>query len=287
MTTTLIDWLAARYPQAKKTTLREMVEHKRVRINGDPAKSLRQTVTPNDQVDVLDARSVPMKPHTLDEGLKILYEDAEILIVLKPTGLLTATDEKEQRPTVLKILTDYVHRNNQKAQLHLVHRLDRDASGLLVFARTQPALASLKRQFFYHTVSRQYDVIVHGVPKKPAGRLEHLLLENQFTGEVKPTKDFKKGQLAIMEYQVIAASRAKKLAHLRCTLHTGRKHQIRVQLKAIGHIVCGDVMYGRGDEPPGRLALHAMNLALEHPRTRKRVTFDSAMPGSFNDLLND
>ena len=142
MTTTLIDWLAARYPQAKKTTLREMVEHKRVRINGDPAKSLRQTVTPNDQVDVLDARSVPMKPHTLDEGLKILYEDAEILIVLKPTGLLTATDEKEQRPTVLKILTDYVHRNNQKAQLHLVHRLDRDASGLLVFARTQPALAS-------------------------------------------------------------------------------------------------------------------------------------------------
>lgn len=284
--TNLMDWLAARYPHAKKTTLREMVEYKRVRINGETAKSVRQAVRPTDQVDVVDASAVPMKPHRLSEGLKIVYEDADILIVLKPTGLLTSTDAQEKRATVLEILTDYVKRNNHKAQIHLVHRLDRDASGLLVFARSHTALASLKKQFFYHTVSRQYDVIVHGTPKQASGHLENLLLENTMTGEVKVTKDLKAGQLAIMDYQLITTSRSKKFAHLRCTLQTGRKHQIRAQLKALGHVVCGDPMYGRGDEPPGRMALHATHLTLDHPRTKKRVAFDAPMPQSFLDVLN-
>ncbi len=287
----LSDWLAKKFPQAKKTTLRDMIADKRVHLNGMPAKSLKQIVEAKDKVEVVDASSVPMKPHILDEGLRILYQDADIFIVDKPTGLLTATDEKEQRPTTLKILTNFAQRTNQKAQVHLIHRLDKDASGLLVFARNVDAVSSLKKQFFYHTVTRRYDAIVHGIPKKPKARLENLLLEDPVTGSVAPTKDLRKGQIAILDYELIARSRSSKFSHVQCTLQTGRKHQIRVQLHAIGHPVCGDLLYrkstqfGATGETPGRLALHASHLTLEHPSSGKRIAFDSPMPQTFSELL--
>ena len=210
--------------------------------------------------------------------------DPEIVVVDKPAGLLTATDAQERRPTAWRILTEYFRRQNNKNQVHLIHRLDRDASGLLVFARTWDAYAALKKQFFEHTITREYDVIVQGVPKTREGRLENLLQEDS-QGIVRVTQDVKKGKLAILDYQVVEVNKSKKLSHLKCRLFTGRKHQIRVQLKAVGHEVCGDSVYGKGDEPPGRLALHASHLGLAHSRGGKIVKYDSSMPVSFGHLM--
>jgi 23S rRNA pseudouridine1911/1915/1917 synthase len=287
---TILTRLAALFPQAKKTTLRDMVASKRVRLNGTPVKSLKEPVTDADKFEVTDLSAAPTKPTTLANGLKLVFMDSSIIIIDKPAGLLTATDPSEKRPTVLKILTDYFQKPNAKNQVHLIHRLDKDASGLLVLARSTTALNALKEQFFEHTIIRRYDVLVHGVPTKKEGRLENLLLEDERTGIVRTTTDQKTGKLAILDYVTIQTDSAKKIAHLQCTLYTGRKHQIRIQLKHLGHPVLGDPIYGsppKPEEPPGRLALHASHLTFKHPGTHRKVSFDSQMPGSFAHLLHN
>jgi RluA family pseudouridine synthase len=263
---TIFEKLASLYPQAKKTTLRGMLEGKRVLINGVPARSLKQTVGAKDKVEVLDFADTPVRTTRLGEGLTIVHFDSDIVVVEKPHGVLTSTDAQEKRPTAWRMLQEWFKKQNHKNQVHLIHRLDRDASGLLVFARTWDAYSALKKQFFEHTITRQYDVLVHGVPEQKKGRLENLLIENEM-GVVKVTKDLKAGKLAILDYEVEGTDRAKKISHVKCTLFTGRKHQIRVQLAALGHKVLGDPVYGKGDEPPGRLALLGAVLAFVHPRT--------------------
>jgi 23S rRNA pseudouridine1911/1915/1917 synthase len=285
---TVIDVLTQRFPSAKMNTLREMVQSKRVLLNGMPVKSLKQSVGEKDKFEISDT-PVAAKKQTLDEHLKLVYQDADILIVDKPAGLLTATDEEERRPTVLKILADYVQRTNNKAKALLIHRLDREASGLLVFARNENAFHALKEQFYKHTCTRRYDVLVHGTPKKREGTLEHILQEDEKTGRVRVTTHARLGRHAELEYAVISS--AKGASHLRCTLKTGRKHQIRVQLAAIGHPVLGDPAYAgklEGQGPDiGRMALHASVLAFEHPKTKRQVRFDSPLPGSFTRITGN
>jgi 23S rRNA pseudouridine1911/1915/1917 synthase len=288
METTVLDRLLALYPHAKKTTLREMVASKRVRLNGEPVKSLKQPITPQDKFEVTDAANAPTKPTILANGLQLVHMDSHILIVDKPTGLLTSTDSKEKRPTIVKILSEYFQNQNSKNQIHLIHRLDKDASGLLVLARTSDAYHALKEQFYEHTITRRYDVIVHGIPKKKSDKLENLLVEHPETGVMQVITDMKKGKLAILDYVTIQSDEKKKIAHLQCTLYTGRKHQIRVQLKTIGHPVLGDKIYGApgaDTEPPNRLALHASHLTFKHPGTHREVSFDSQMPGAFAHLF--
>lgn len=293
-TVTVFERLAALYPQAKKTTLREMLEAKRVLINGAPARSLKQPVGEKDKVEVLDFADAPSRTQVLAHGLKLVFMDGDVVLVEKPHGLLTSTVTKEQRPTAWRILGDFFSRQNNKNKVHLIHRLDKDASGLLVFARTWEAYTDLKKQFFEHAITRRYDVLVHGVPAKKKGKLEHLLVEDPpetHSGMVRVTRDEQVGKLAMMDYEVVGTDQAKTIAHVRCTLFTGRKHQIRVQLQALGHPVLADPLYGMGNklpdphEPPGRLALHAAHLTFVHPRTGKKVSFDSQMPGAFAHLM--
>lgn len=275
----VFELLLARYPSARKTTLRDMVADKRVLLNGVPVKSLKQPVGEADKLEILDTPAP--RAQTLDEGLRLVYQDADVLIVDKPAGLLTATDAHEQRPTVLAILSAYVQRTNHRARALLIHRLDREASGLLVLARNDPAFHALKEQFYKHSVTRIYDVLVRGVPAKPAGRLEHLLREDERTGKVQIIKRGE-GRHAVLHYETVAALMGGSVAHLRCQLETGRKHQIRVQLKALGHPVLGDALYGRKeDDLLGRLALHASVLGFEHPRTKRPVRFDCPLPRVF------
>jgi 23S rRNA pseudouridine1911/1915/1917 synthase len=285
---TVMSRLVALYPTASKTTLRGMVEAKRVLINGVPAKSMKQELGEKEKLEVLDFSETPTRVLTLAHGLKVVHVDGEIVVVEKPEGLLTSTDSKEKRPTAWRILREYYRRQNNKNEIHLIHRLDKDASGLLVFARTWDAYSSLKQQFFEHTITRRYDVLVHGVPAKKKGRLENLLVEDPpeaHSGMVRVTKDLRLGKLAIMDYEVIGSSRDKKIAHVQCTLFTGRKHQIRVQMAAMGHAVVGDRMYGKENVDLGRLGLHASLLVFAHPKGKREVRFESRMPGVFGHVL--
>jgi RluA family pseudouridine synthase len=177
----------------------------------------------------------------------------------------------------------------------LIHRLDRDASGLLVFSKTHEAYVSLKRQFFEHSVERVYTAVAEGVPTPRAGRVESRLVERA-DGTVYSTRQPGKGERAVTDYEVVEERNRRSL--IRVSLHTGRKHQIRVHLSQRGSPIVGDTMYARLEGPPTRkgpsrpatperLMLAATRLSLTHPRTGARMTFERPAPGSFATALGE
>jgi 23S rRNA pseudouridine1911/1915/1917 synthase len=275
----LQDWLRRRFPQAKQTTLRQMLQAGRVRVNGQVVRQMKRPVTPEDRIEVADhtKRDEPPQLPSL-HPLKLVYEDDDLVVVDKPPGLLTSTVPREPRVTALAIVQQYVSARQPKAPVGLIHRLDRDASGLLVFSKSDLAYRSLKQQFFEHSVERVYLAITHGVPTPPAGRIESRLVELP-DGSVRTSRRPGGGELAISQYEML--ERSNGFAAVRVTLHTGRKHQIRAQLSERGVPIVGDRVYGKGDDGAPRLMLAAVVLGFVHPRTGKTLRFDLPVPRQF------
>jgi len=204
--------------------------------------------------------------------LNIVFEDRDLLVVDKPPGLLTSTVPRERRPTLLAMVREYIDATQPRARVGLIHRLDRDASGLLVFSKTNDAYHALKTQFFKHTVGRIYEAIVHGKPNPKKGRIESRLIERA-DGTVYSTTKHAAGQRGITDYEVIEQKGDRAL--VRVQLLTGRKHQIRVQLSERGWPIVGDAVYGteRGKQQDQTLMLRAVQLTIIHPRSGKSMTF--------------
>ena len=290
----LLDWLARKYPSAKRQTLRRMLQAGRVRLNGKVVKRAGESVRPDDRIDVSDEAPPPGRGRENDAAakqrrLEIVYEDGDLLVVDKPAGLLTSTVPRERRPTLLATVRAHVAQADGKdaARVGLIHRLDRDASGLLVFSKNHEAYRSLKQQFFDHTVERVYTAVVEGVPNPRSARVESRLVERA-DGTVYSTRRPDEGEHALTEYEVTAEAGGRSV--VRVKLHTGRKHQIRVHLSERGTPIVGDTVYGRDPraasgpraakrEPAaGRLLLMATMLSFTHPRTGERLTFDLPPP---------
>lgn len=265
---TLLDHLLTLYPQAKRTTLRRMIEAGRVRVNEKPARTLKQALNPEDQVTVSDrARPAPAPKAQLP--FPIIHEDADIIVIDKPAGLLTSTGPREKRPTALAMIRSYVSAKDPGAQVGLIHRLDRDASGLLVFSKRHEAYLSLKRQFFEHTTGRIYLAVVQHVPNPRSGTIESLLLERA-DGSVRVTDDPRKGERAVTHYETVRFANDRAL--LRVKLQTGKKHQIRAHLAARGVPIVNDPVYNQAPST-GRLMLAAIELSLIHPSSGSEMTF--------------
>jgi 23S rRNA pseudouridine1911/1915/1917 synthase len=283
----LANRLRERFPKAKTQTLKRMVEAGRVRVNGKRAAKLSQVISVTDVIEVDErpdaARTSkrPPSPRTKLSPLQLVHEDEDVLVVNKPPGLLTSTIPREPRPTALAIVRAYVESSDPRARVGLIHRLDRDAGGLLVFSKNNDAYESLKTQFFKHTVERVYEAVVHGTPNPLSGRIESRLVERA-DGSIRSTDEHAKGQRAITDYELLKPA-GKGLSVIRLTLLTGRKHQIRVHLSERGWPIVGDTVYGdttddtrgnpKGDDKTG-LMLRAVALAFDHPRTGKRVRFE-------------
>ncbi len=286
MNATVLDWLIECFPTAKRQTLRRMIQSGRVRINGRPARTARDEIRENAKVEVIDqsgagdGKATAKRPSPLE----VVFEDRDILVVHKPAGLLTSTTPREKRETLLEQVRTHVGKGGPETRVGLIHRLDRDASGLLVFSLNDTAYHSLKTQFFKHTVSREYAVIVHGVPTPSQGRIRSRLIERA-DGTVRSTDEHAAGQGAVSDYRV--AERRKKLSLLRVNLLTGRKHQIRVHLSERGHPVVGDRVYGRKRDEAPRLMLAAVRLVLIHPRTGEPMTFEQPQPPEFEQILSE
>jgi 23S rRNA pseudouridine1911/1915/1917 synthase len=276
---TLLDWLSRKYPLAKRQTLKRMVEARRVRVNGRPAVRLKQSLAPDDKIEV---SKQPSKAHSPIEesgiGFAVVYEDGDLIVVDKPAGLLTSTVPRERRPTLLAGVRLHVLSRQPRARIGLIHRLDRDASGLLVFSKNDDAYRSLKTQFFHHSVTREYLAVVHGTPKPPEGRIENRLSEHA-DGTVHASTHAVRGQVAISEYHVLKTER--RMSLVRVTLHTGRKHQIRVHLAGRGNPIVGDTVYGPPEFSAARLMLCATRLVIAHPRTGTPCEFSVAVPEDF------
>ena len=274
---TLLEVLRRRFPEASSRTLRQMLASDRVRVNGAPERVAKRAILAADSVEVVGKRDRPLDPR-----VRILFEDDALIVVNKAAGLLTVPSPVVLHETAETFLNAYAGARPGEARVHHVHRLDRDTSGVLVFAKSEYARDRLQELFAEHDVERAYVAVVHGKPKPPAATLRSFLAEDREL-RVQVVADAAHGKEAVTRYRVTASGR--RFSLLEVTIETGRRHQVRVQLAAAGHPVVGDAMYAKGREDPlGRLALHARHLAFVHPRTRRRMAFAAEVPTEFGDL---
>jgi len=254
-----------------------MLQSNRIRVNGEVEKDAKREVGDDDVIDVLSkavARQLP-------PGLTILHEDPDVIVVLKAHGLLTVATERERETTVQAYLNDYLGPQSRE-RVHVVHRLDRETSGVLVFARNFHAREGLKEQFAEHTVDRLYVAIIEGEIDPPQGTIRSHLFERRDLKmvSVEPRADAK---LAVTHYRTVRTNA--RYSMLEVTLETGRKNQIRAHLSEAGHPVVGDRMYDAKSNPIDRLGLHAKLLGFTHPTTGKRITFTAPVPTKFVDVV--
>lgn len=276
MPETLLEWLIREYPTAKRQTLRRMVQARRVLVEGVPARTVQQIVSATATVEIVSAKRLGT-PHRAQD-VEVVYEDADVLVVNKRPGLLTSTVPKERRPTLLAQVQRYLADTDSGARVGLIHRLDRDASGLLILSKNESAYRSLKAQFFEHTVIREYAAVVHGAPMPIRDRITSQLVERA-TGIVYSTRQRGREELAVTDFEVIKTLGDRSL--LRVTLQTGKKHQIRVHLSERGNPIVGDVLYGQKNDKAPRLLLMARRLAIIHPRRAQPMAFELPLPRDF------
>ena len=227
-------------------------------------------------------RHTAPKGRLLPGGLAIIHEDRDLVVVDKPPGLLTISTDREKSRTAYFILTDYVRKGVAKSRnrIFIVHRLDRETSGILIFAKNEEAKFRLQSR--WQDTKKKYLAVVHGRCEKRTETITTLLAENQARG-VYTTKDARKGKLAHTAYTVLKET--KDFSLLEVDLLTGRKHQIRVHLAGIGHPVVGDPRYGKERKAHARLALHAKSISFAHPFSGKQLSFDATVPAYFTALV--
>ena len=269
--TRLLERLHALYPEASRRSLKQWLAASRVRVNGAVVVRGDVEISAGDRVELKSPASA-----TGPAPLRLVYEDDDILVVDKPAGLLTIATESERERTAYRLLRDWVaRRGTRAARLFIVHRLDRETSGLLVFAKSVAAKQHLQGQFAARTAERVYVALVEGVVPRDEGSLTSRLVEDRALRVRVAARGG--GREAITRYRVLERRRAATLLEL--ALVTGRRAQIRAQLAAAGHPIAGDAQYGSRTDPMGRLALHATRLAFTHPRGG-RASFESPPPGA-------
>ena len=212
---------------------------------------------------------------------RIIFEDEHVIVVEKPAGLLTMATDTERSKTVYAVLRAYLNEKKHPERLFIVHRLDREASGLLVFAKSTAAQKQLQDQFKDHSAGRRYIAVVEGRVKPDDFTIRSYLAENA-AYHVYSTSNKKIGKLAVTHAHVL--KRHAKTTLLEVCLETGRKHQIRVHLAEQGHPIVGDKNYGTGFNPIRRLALHGANLEFRHPATGKIMRLEAAYPKAFDSV---
>ena len=218
----------------------------------------------------------------LQEGLELIYEDRDVVVVDKPAGLLTVGTETEKRRTAYSALFDYLKHQRPPQRIFIVHRLDREASGLLVFAKSETAKRDLQAQFEDHSAGRTYVAVTDGRMNFETRTIRSYLAENAIH-RCYSTPDPAKGKMAVTHVSVLRRSPNRTAVEVR--LETGRKHQIRVHLAELGFPILGDPVYGNKRSPLRRLALHGMKLTFKHPFTHKVMEFASPPPASFSGLV--
>lgn len=283
----LMDFLMAKMGGMAKSSVKQLLGQRRVKVGNAVQTRHDFELKPGDVVTISSGRGNTQLTHP---KLKIVYEDDDLIVVNKQPGLLTvATAPGSKETTVMSILRAYVKKQNARANIYVVHRLDRETSGLLVFARSEE-LQHYMREYWRELVTeRTYIALAEGVLEPREGKITTWLTEDKRNAVVYSSPVDDGGDIAITNYKVLKTSTTGGVTYSLVELHleTGRTNQIRVHLASKGCPVVGDRKYGHGNEssPIDRLCLHAKVLAFIHPVTEKTVRFESSVPKEFNRVL--
>ncbi len=250
-----------------------------VRVNRAVEHRHDLPLKPGDKVEIGKQSG---KEELKNKFVRIVYEDRQIVVVEKNVGILSMASAHHVF-SVKTVLDDYFRKTHQKCTAHVVHRLDRDTSGLMIYAKTITAEQILEHNWQDIVTDRRYVALVEGKMEQKTGTVANWLKDNKaFFTFSSPTDNG--GKYAVTHFRTLKAGEKRSLVELR--LETGRKNQIRVHMQDLQHPVCGDVKYGSGDDPIGRLCLHAFRLHFYHPVTRELMKFETPIPAGFTAALS-
>ena len=290
----LLDYLYRTLSDTKRTRIKEYLQKNAVSVNGDETTRFDYPLKPGDEIRIETDMRV-LKNIQPDFGIKIIYEDDALIVIYKPSGLLTIATDKIVGKNAFTAVNEYLNlrdaqkkgkasslalREIRQKRIFLVHRLDRDTSGLLMFAKNQGMKLALQGNWEH--VQRKYWAVVEGVPRENSGTVESFLTENKilrvYSGPREPHSKW-----AVTHYRVLRSNDQYSL--LEIDLESGRKHQIRVHLADLKHPVAGDKDYGAKTNPAERLCLHAFSLKFPHPITGEIMFLKTPMPPEFEKIV--
>ena len=275
----LMKFLIAQLPHKNRNNIKTLLKKRQVLVNGKAITQFNYMLKPGQKVE-MDQAPAPIAKQM--HGVSVVFEDKDLIVINKNAGLLTMATDKEKRNTVYSILSNYVKDEDKNNKIFIVHRLDRETSGLMMFAKSEE-MQELLQESWKQTISeRSYLAVIEGKLDPPEGTRMSYLFESKVF-KVHSTQDPEKGQQAITHYSTLKSNDSYSL--LKVNLETGRKNQIRVHLQDLKHPIVGDKKYGSTVSPIARLGLHAWVLAFRHPITGKAIRFETSTPGSFLKLF--
>lgn len=263
-----------------RTKAKALLTHGGVSVNGKNQRQHDIQLKPGDRVAISKRKP---RAELKSKFVRIVYEDAHIIVIEKSVGILSMATSHHMF-SVKSLLDDYFKKSRQSCTAHVVHRLDRDTSGLLVYAKTILAEQTLEHNWREIVTDRRYMALASGKMEKEQGVVESWLKDNKAYFTYSSPED-NGGKFARTFFRTLRSNDRYSLVELK--LETGRKNQIRVHLQDLGHPVCGDIKYGNGDNPIGRLALHAFRLNFYHPITGELLTFETPCPKSFKEVFKE
>lgn len=267
----LIEFLKKMFSNLSKNSVKSLLHNEKVFVNGNMTTKYNYELNIGDVVEIREK---------VAKNIDIIYEDKDIVVINKPSGLLTVATEKEKNKTAYHLVMEYLKKKNKNNRIFIIHRLDKDTSGIIMFAKNERAKHLYQDNWNDIVKKRCYYAVIDGKMQNKEGTIKSYLKENG--NMVYSVKD-RSGKLAITEYKVL--KERKNISLLDINLKTGRKNQIRVHMKENKTPILGDLKYGEKSKLINRLALHAYKLELINPVTKKLLTFEVNMPNEFKTLF--
>ncbi|QHW00891.1 RluA family pseudouridine synthase [Spirosoma endbachense] len=277
----LMAFLMEKLPHKNRNNIKSLLSNKQILIDGKVYTQFNHPLRVGQLVTVAANRA---SQTTQYRGITILYEDPHLIVINKQAGLLSMATNKERDRTAYSMLSDYIKKENPKNRIFIIHRLDRETSGVMMFAKSEKIQRLMQESWNATTKERTYVALVEGLPEPPKATITSYLRESKAL-IVYSSQNPENGQLSVTNYTVVKANQY--FALLELELETGRKNQIRVHMQDIGHPIVGDSKYGATSDPIGRLGLHAEVLAFEHPITGEAMRFDAPVPKSFLSAVKE
>ena len=267
----LIEFLKKMFSNLSKNSVKSLLHNEKVFVNGNMTTKYNYELNVGDVVEIREK---------VAKNIDIIYEDKDIIVINKPSGLLTVATEKEKNKTAYHLVMEYLKKKNKNNRIFVIHRLDKDTSGIIMFAKNERVKHLYQDNWNDIVKKRCYYAVIDGKMENKEGTIKSYLKENG--NMVYSVKD-RSGKLAITEYKVL--KERKNISLLDINLKTGRKNQIRVHMKENKTPILGDLKYGEKSKLINRLALHAYKLELINPVTKKLLIFEASMPNEIKTLF--
>lgn len=276
----LLDFLKQNFPNSSSNKLRKMLSQGRIEVNKTITHKAKHMLARNDFVELLDKPRNEIKPQTeikfKNYSIDLVYEDDYILVVEKPAKLLSIATDKLETNTLHSKCVDYLQQKDPNSWAYIVHRLDKETSGVMLLSKTKPAKKYLQEQFSQRGVYRIYHALVEGLVTEDSGTVIQYLTEDKHLNIKTTSKTNKFAKQAITHWEVFAKYESTTL--VRVMIETGRRHQIRMAMQSIGNPIVGDALHGAETNPFSRICLHATSLEFLHPETDEPIRFEAKHP---------